>query len=513
MTQISSTPALLPTAASVRPVAVSAEQVLKLLQSMEGLLEPGQSAKAEVMSLDQGTQSFSLMLRITLDSGRQAIVEAASSQPLEQGTALNVTAVASNRLIATLRAMAEQPLTELDAQDFPPGTLLQGKVGSSQPLDPRGSQATGYRIVVSLLNTAMAGHSLAIDSPRPIAVGSLLTARVQPDQQLAFMPLNDRLDQLEVDRQLTGQQLRQASLQGLGLSLLGLQGRTELQPGVANAVEQLLAGLPDVMELSDPGVLAQALRRSGLFLEAGLLAGRGDTAADLKANLLRLIAQLVPNSGGAPSAEDLFPVVAQVLPAFVRNALGTLGQSSARQQALSFPLPARTLLADEEREEGDLGDLLKLAAAAISRLQTHQLASLAQTQTLPDGTQLNTWQMEVPMRDRQHIVPLQARIQQEQSPPQQGREERESVWKVELAFDLAPLGPLQVRAQLRRGRLSSEMWAERSDTARLVEAELHHLREQLQVAGLEVDELSCRQGMPPQGARTSVEQRWVDETA
>ena len=35
----------------------------------------------------------------------------------------------------------------------------------------------------------------------------------------------------------------------------------------------------------------------------------------------------------------------------------------------------------------------------------------------------------------------------------------------------------------------------------------------LLAAGLEVGELACRQGMPPQGPKTSLEQRWVDETA
>ncbi|MCF3999559.1 flagellar hook-length control protein FliK, partial [Pseudomonas aeruginosa] len=70
------------------------------------------------------------------------------------------------------------------------------------------------------------------------------------------------------------------------------------------------------------------------------------------------------------------------------NALGNLGQSANKTQALNFPLPSKVLqLFDEDME---LESLLRLAAAAISRLQTHQLSSLAQTSTLPDGTQLAT---------------------------------------------------------------------------------------------------------------------------
>lgn len=505
MTPTSSSPVLLSSTPATRPAAA---QLLELLLPLDGLLEPGQRARAEVLAQQPDAQRFALLLRITLDSGRQATVSVASGQPLEPGSALEVTALAGNRLSVSSQALG-QPLSELDPQDFPPGTLLQGKVHSSQPLGPPSAQPAGYRVVVGLLNTPLAGRSLLIDSPQPVALGSLLTARVQPDQQLAWVPWNTRLEQLEVDHQLTTQQLRQASLQDLGLSLLGLQGRTALPPGVAEAVERLLAGLPEVRELSNPTALARAVRRSGLFLEAGLLAGLEDTAVDLKANLLRLIAQLAAETGGDAPVADRFPLVAQALPTFVRTALGSLGQAAARQQALRFPLPARRLQADEE---GDPGALLKLAVAAISRLQTHQLASLAQTQTLPDGSLLTTWQLEVPMRDGQHIVPLQARLQQQQSPAR-GTEVRESLWKVELAFDLAPLGPLQVCAQLRRGRLSSELWAERAATAHLVETELHHLRQRLQAAGLEVGELSCHQGTPPAGPSTTIEQRWVDETA
>ncbi|MOA61214.1 Flagellar hook-length control protein FliK [compost metagenome] len=84
---------------------------------------------------------------------------------------------------------------------------------------------------------------------------------------------------------------------------------------------------------------------------------------------------------------------------------------------------------------------------------------------------------------------------------------------MELAFDLEPLGPLQVQAQLAMGSLSSQLWAERVGTADLIDRELPNLRERLLAAGLTVGELACRQGRPPQGNRTTLEQRWVDETA
>ena len=117
------------------------------------------------------------------------------------------------------------------------------------------------------------------------------------------------------------------------------------------------------------------------------------------------------------------------------------------------------------------------------------------------------------MRDNRDIVPLQIKLQREDQPKRQEKERGETLWKVELAFDVAPLGPLQVQAQLMRGTLSSQLWAERSATAELVSSELTHLRDRLQTAGLSVGELTCRQGTPPQGPNTTLEQRFVDEKA
>ena len=212
------------------------------------------------------------------------------------------------------------------------------------------------------------------------------------------------------------------------------------------------------------------------------------------------------------SQKKLLPsALGQALPAFARNALGALGQSNARHLAQSFPLPSRSL--PNAEEEADLELILKLAAAAISRLQTHQLSSLAQTQTNPEGVQVTTWQIEIPMRDQRDIVPLQVKFQREEPPPQSPKDKPDTLWRVELAFDVTPLGPLQVQAQLFQGSLSSQIWAERSATAELISAELEHLRQRLLTAGLNVGELACRQGMPPQGPRTTLDQRFVDETA
>lgn len=486
---------------------------LKLLQPMQGLLASGESASAEVVALKEVAQSFQVLLKLTLENGRQATLQASSTRPLAQGTTLAVTALSETRLAITLQTGTDKALTSLDLEQLPIGTLLQGKVIAREQLVQGKAQQAIYKVLVNLLNTPLAGSKLSLETPLALPLGSLLSAQVQGSQALNFLPLSSRLDQLELTQQLTTQQSRQGSLEGLFKALQGLRGQ-DMPEGLRGSIDKLFAGLPDASQLGTAKGLGQALENSGLFLESKLLGGQiGALPADLKANLLRLISQILPNLPGTTplASAGASAALAQALPAFVRNMLGTIGQAGARQQALSFPLPSRLL--QNMEEEADLEALLKLAAAAISRLQTHQLSSLAQSQVGPDGNLLTTWQLELPMRNQQELVPLQVKIQHDE--PQQGgkSEQKEPVWRIELAFDLEPLGPLQVQAQLLRGSLSSQLWAERGSTANLIDGELGTLRERLVAAGLQVGELACSQGVPPQGPRTTLEQRWVDETA
>ena len=510
MTEINSTQPLPPSSQS-RPAIAAADLALKLLQPMQGLLAAGESAEAEVVGIKEALQNFQLTLRLTLGNGRQATLETSSSRAATAGTALIVTAASDNRLLATLQPAGRQPLSQIDLGQLPVGTLVQGKVTASQQLQQDGK--TTFRVVISLLNTPLAGQKLSLDSAQPLTPGNLITATVSGNQSLAFVPLSGRLDQLMLGQQLSAQHQRQGSMAGL-LGALQTPGLA-LPEGLRGAAERLLGLFPQMSQLTDAKALAAAMGNSGAFLEARLLNGHGEPAGDLKAALLRLVAQLPGIPGSTPlAAAQASANFGQALPAFARHTLGALGQAGAGQPGQpgqAFPLPGRLL--PQLDGEADLELILKLAAAAVSRLQTHQLSSLAQTQTGADGTQLTTWQLELPMRDQRDIVPLQIKLQQEESASRNEQEKPETLWRVELAFDVAPLGPLQVQAQLLQGTLSSQIWAEHDDTAQLIRAELEHLRQRLTAAGLNVSELACRQGTPPQGPRTSIDQRFVDETA
>ncbi|MCW6055710.1 flagellar hook-length control protein FliK [Pseudomonas fragariae (ex Marin et al. 2024)] len=537
---ITSVPATNATLTLLR-AGISPAQVLTMLQSAENLIPEGETANAEVLTLKQVNQNFQLLLRLVLANGSLTNLPVTSSVPFTPGSLLQVSQASANELTLTLQQLnsaMKNSMTSIDTRQLPVGTLLQGKVMTSQVIAQAVNQLAGqnpaaatptYRSIVMLLNTALAGSSLTIESPQPLTVGSLLSAQVQGNQALNFVALPGRFDQLAVAQQLSAQQNRQGSLDTLINALQNLQSGspTSNSPAISAplqaSIDQLLADLPDVEQMTTPKGVAQAFNASGAFLEARLLAGLNPAQMpDMKANLMRLIAQILPGlpdnmSYGAAAASN---TLARTMPNAIRNALGTLGLVAARTQPSIFPLPSRTVGGGEK--EDDLEILLKLAAAAVSRLQSHQLGGLEQTRSNADGTQVTTWQLEVPMRNAHDIVPLQVKVQREDKPDQEAAEDRdgieikdtrEKLWKVDLAFDLEPLGPLQVHAQLLRGTLSSQLWAERPDSAALIEHELGYLRERLIACGLEVGELACSHGAPPSGPRTALEQRWIDENA
>jgi len=532
--------------AALARAGVSPAQVLKMLQAVDNLVPPGETVEAEVVSLKQLQQNFQLLIKLALSNGGQTSINVTSPLPLTPGTTVMVSQASPNTLTMSLQqinAALNNVQTSIDTEQLPVGTLLQARVLTSQVVADVLDQLTGktalqpgtgagqpaaqpalYRSIVMLLNTALVGTSLTIESPQPLSPGALLSAQVQGKQALNFVPLPNNLDQLAVTQQLTTQQNRQGSLDVLINALRNLpQSNPTVSAPLQASINQLLADLPDIAQMTTPRGVAQALNSSGLFLESRLLTGfNPSTMPDLKANLLQVIAQILPGlpTSASYNAAAASNMLTRTMPGVLRSALGTLGLVAPPALPINFPLPSRSVKGGGK--DDDLEILLKLAAGAISRLQSHQLGSLEQTRSTSEGNLQTTWQLEIPVRYGQDIMPLQVKVQREDAPEEDQAEEnnsseikesREKLWKIELAFDLEPLGALQVQAQLIRGSLSSQLWAERPESAELINQELGYLRERLVASGLEVGELACSHGAPPQGKRTTLEQRWIDENA
>lgn len=557
---------------------------LKLLRPIDALLlPPGQTSRAEVVSSNAQGGQFNLVLRLAQQQANatapRAEITASSPRAVSSGTQVLLQAISQTQLMAIMQpgdkpaAGPSAPLTRLDPGQFPPGTTVQARVLSQQPLDP-----TRFAVLAKIIEGANSGLNLNLTTNKPLEPGSLLTARVGTQGELRVPDPGRQVLQQALSQGLRDTLQRQGSAEPLLNRLqqalatvtaqagaTGSRGTSDTTtapptPGsapttstggatdklaaqVQNAVRQVLQQVATPPQLMTARGVEQAVQRSGLFLEPNLTqladllkggqapagaregvatpaAGNAPLPQPALAKLLSALAALpvTPGAPPLPGADlkaaliNLLVNVQQQLPPTALKALalppGPWTQGMMGPPPGGFPLPPRAMQALAETP--DLGSLLRLTAALLSRIQHHQLQSLGQSQTFTDGSTQTTWQLEIPLRDGQQFNHVQVRIQRDDEAPSKKAGEHAPFWEVRLAFTLDHLGSLQAIAKLYKGRVTTQFWAEQAGTLALLNNELTLLRDRLLAKGLEVGEISCHQGTPPQ-PNQALQQRWIDE--
>jgi hypothetical protein len=525
-------------ARSVDP-AVLALQLLRPIDAQT--LPPGQQAAAEVIrSTPQSADQFAVLLRIARGDGSGTLdVPVSSRQALPEGTQLSVQLVNQTRLLAVVQALGvaasepELPITRLDPARFPPDSALSLRVLSQQQIP----DTQRFELLARVLQGPASGTTVALQSERALEPGTLLQARVGAQGELRMAAAAEQQRQLALSLGLRDSLQRQAPPELLLQSLERLAGSPTTPESLLPAIRQVLMHAPGLAQLSTEAGVAQAIKQSGLFMENNLAmlanalkggpsAQTSPTAGETPVQLPPL-SKLVPLLAGLSTPPGAEPLPGADFKITLVNLLISLQQhlppdtlklmtlpTSPWHQALiakpgGFPLPSRALQAMSETT--DLGSLLRLAAALLSRIQHHQFQSLGQTQSFADGSSQTVWQLDIPMRDGpQQFNHVQVRIQRDDSAPSPQQPEPVPRWEVRLAFSLGELGNMQAIARLYKGSVSSEFWAERAQTVDLLDQELSQLRDRLLAKGLSVGELSCRQGTPPAPLQ-AVQQRWIDE--
>ena len=526
------------------PTTTASAVALELLRPIAAAtLAPGESAQAEVVASQPRSGQFEVLLRLAKAGLPPTDVSVLSRQPLEAGTGLTVQAVSPTRLLAVLDSLATQgagqtPLTKLDPQLFPQGSLVQARIINSQAL-PAASEQARFAILAKILQGPAAGAVLSLDSSRAATPGSLLTAQVGSQGELRVTSVTEQVRQLDLLQGMRTTLQTQASAEPLLRMLDKLAALPDLPPLLQAGMRQVLTHVTTPEYLSTPAGVAQAVRQSGIFLEAGLAqlsqtlqTGSASTAnqsptESMQQNLLPPLARLLPLLSSLATPPGAEPLPGADFKASLLNLLVTLQHQfppdTSKFTALPpgpwqaaaltarpglFPLPSRAL--QTLSDAPDLGSLLRLTAALLARIQHHQFQGLGQTQTFTDGSTQTVWQLEIPLREGQQFTQVQMRIQRDQSAPDSRQTEQTPQWEIRLAFNLESLGPMQSIARLYKGRVSSEFWAEQSDTLQRINAEMGRLRDRLLTRGLEVGELSAHRGSPP-APQQAVQQRWIDE--
>jgi hypothetical protein len=250
-------------------------------------------------------------------------------------------------------------------------------------------------------------------------------------------------------------------------------GRSEAPPGpVAAALKQFAARLPSLEMLMTPAGLKRAVSDSGLFLEARLAQALTDNTApavqnDIKANLLRLVAQLRS-------------LAASPLPAPINPA--AIPESSVSPT------------------------LLHQADAALARIEQNQLATLSGN---PHATTLLA--VDLPVRDGRHTGVLELSIEEQEAGVTGG--DPVMSWSVWLHFDFEQLGKVHARVTLRGEAVSAALWAEHETTAALFQQHLASLEGALRHAGLVPSGVHCQTGVPPRAAAPAAVSSLLDERA
>ena len=213
-----------------------------------------------------------------------------------------------------------------------------------------------------------------------------------------------------------------------------------LPASLRQSIDDLRRHLPRAERVSTAEGLAAAVRRSGVYLEAGLAAersGRSSNApADFKAGLFRALAR-------------------------VDGALAKLG-------ALNLPAADIEALLDMKGE----------LEAGLGRVVMHQLAS-------QPGPGARHWQFEIPVSLAGQYHSLQLGIERD-ARGGAADAEAEHVWRIKVDLKLPALGALRLTLALAGERVDLRMAAEKARARELIDAALPELGRALDRRGLQL---------------------------
>lgn len=320
-----------------------------------------------------------------------------------------------------------------------------------------------------------------------------------------------------------------ASLQPPPAPTLTIQG--PLKPSAPGGQQNLTISSSRLDSMTGPQV-RDWIQQSGLFREAGMLqqapaaaSGSPDTRNDLKGQLIRLAAQLLPTASGTGAGQgdrgdSLHRILGRLQPM-------TSG-SNEELNALRFPSPPSAATSGAGGEAAgaaagsnsnmNAGEMLRLLAGMINRLTVNQLHSQAASTAGDANTPNQTWILELPwVTGQQEVRIVQARLEDyEHRDPdaegEPGNRAMEHEWQLTLALSFDTTGPLYFEVNLHGRQLRTRVWAEKPATVDLVEATRERLETALARLDLDVVPVECMEGQPPARV-TRLTQQLVDEHA
>jgi hypothetical protein len=230
---------------------------------------------------------------------------------------------------------------------------------------------------------------------------------------------------------------------------------------------------------------------------------------DLKGLLLSITAALkADNTSSKLSTRSHIEALAQ--PDLLKNPFNF--PHLANQSAALTSSKTKSLIADQQFTTGQL---LKLIAGMLNRIQFNQLNSLYQSHSNSnESSTVQSWFFELPVTNpHNQLSTFEVRIDQEEDMQKQDQEQddpdQKVQWKLALSFNFEQLGAIYVQVTLAPPAISSTIWADRPETLELINREKPHFQSKLADLGLEVGDISCQKGQPKHD-KTRLDRSLVD---
>lgn len=306
----------------------------------------------------------------------------------------------------------------------------------------------------------LAGLAFPLSEMEADGQSAPLSTMPRADQPFAQRPAAAALSQLpqELGEAALRASVRQLPLAHAMSALLALAGKPDASPELAALTKLISAMRLDASGKPDSESLRQAVRQSGVFLEAGLAKADAAPMRDLKSALLGLRA-LAPGEASAPSTD------------VARLAEGAVERIKLTQIA-SLPNHPDMMVNDDRGQGMRLAMTIPLATRGPDQPHTAAMGLMVEHRPLPED--VRSFEVDPETGEKQEAFP----------------------WKVRIALDLEETGPVQAEIGLRGQNVTVTLWAERKTLAAEARAQIGALHAALRQAAFEVGKLEVKDGHP-----------------
>ncbi len=278
--------------------------------------------------------------------------------------------------------------------------------------------------------------------------------------------------------------------------------------------QQLLSMIQNLIKQQGPTQTGATPKSTSQARTVPNTSAQGDFKADIARLVHSLTDSLPPATlhGSSPSLAGNPAPSSSPLPLDPGLLLRNLAQLLKQQTSTPSPASSDATQAGSQSSDQQLSlqqAILRQALSTLLRTQLHQLTSLqAQTNPVADNPVINHWVFELPVLNGEKVDTFNIEVSEEENADKQD-DSNERQWKVMMGFELDNLGSLFVQLILISDTVSATIWAEQKKTLTHVKAELETLRDGLTELGVEVKQLDCHAGKPPDTS-TRLEQQLID---